>query len=211
MWFMPFLLRATPQQDLDERSLRSEANLTVTGHSRDTPDQTPDATKTPQRLASDPPSGQSARVGRGRHYGGVARRARSVSVGVIAIGTLLLVSCGSDEPSAFAEREKLPDCGSLPDRGFDAPMSTEETEALNCLQSAAASGDSAEMSYAFLTTEGDPMRYWLRVKGGSVEMFEHSDDSFGSKGWTYFASCDLAVSELVALPLPERCGKGLKL
>src|SRR5207342_2885229 len=42
---MPFLLRATPRQDLAGRSLRSEANLTAAGHSRDTPDQTPDATK----------------------------------------------------------------------------------------------------------------------------------------------------------------------
>jgi len=137
--------------------------------------------------------------------------ARSLTVGVIVVGALLSVSCGSDEPHAFAEREKLPDCGSLPDRGFDASMSAAETEALDCVRSAAASGGSAEMSYAFLTTEGDPMRYWLRVKGGSVEMFEHSDDSFGSKGWTYFASCDLEVSELVALPLPERCGEGSKL
>ena len=42
---MPFLLRATPRQDPAGRSLRSEVNLTVTGHSRDTPDQTPDATE----------------------------------------------------------------------------------------------------------------------------------------------------------------------
>jgi hypothetical protein len=90
-------------------------------------------------------------------------------------------------------------------------MSAAEIEALDCLRSAAKSGASAEMSYAFLTTEGDPVRYWLRVKGGPVEMFEHSDDSFGPSGWTYFASCDIAVSELVALPLPERCGEGSKL
>jgi hypothetical protein len=44
MWLMPFLLRATPRLDLAGQSLRSEANLTVTGHSRDTPDQTRNAT-----------------------------------------------------------------------------------------------------------------------------------------------------------------------
>lgn len=59
---MPFLFRATPRQDLAGRSLRSEANLAAAGHSGDTPDQTHDATKTPQRLASDSQSGQSARV-----------------------------------------------------------------------------------------------------------------------------------------------------
>jgi hypothetical protein len=90
-------------------------------------------------------------------------------------------------------------------------MSAAETEALDCLRTAAKSEGSAEMSYAFLTTEGDPIRYWLRVTGGSVEMFEHSDDSFGSRGWKYFASCDIAVSKLVALPLPELCGEGSKL
>lgn len=44
MWLMPFLLRATPRLDLADWSVRSEANLTATGHSRDTPGQTHDAT-----------------------------------------------------------------------------------------------------------------------------------------------------------------------
>ena len=57
---MPFLLRATPRQDLADWSLRSEVNLTVTGHSRDTPDQTPDATEHRLVVASHPPSGHSA-------------------------------------------------------------------------------------------------------------------------------------------------------
>ena len=139
------------------------------------------------------------------------RMAGPLSVGAMAVGALLLVACGSDQPHAFAARNKLPGCGSLPDRRFDAPMSAAETEALDCLRTAAKSGGSAEMSYAFLTTEGDPIRYWLRVHGGSVEMFEHSDDSFGTRGWKYFASCNIAVSELVALPLPELCGEGSKL
>ena len=47
---MPFLLRATPRQDLAGRSVRSEANLTAAGHSRDTPDQTHDATKSSNAL-----------------------------------------------------------------------------------------------------------------------------------------------------------------
>src|SRR5829696_6578470 len=46
---MPFLLRATPRQDLARRSVRSEANLTVAGHSRDTPGQASDATDHPPR------------------------------------------------------------------------------------------------------------------------------------------------------------------
>src|SRR5262245_25932405 len=46
---MPFLLRATPRPDLAEWSLRSKANLTAAGHSRDTPDQTLDATEHPPR------------------------------------------------------------------------------------------------------------------------------------------------------------------
>jgi len=139
------------------------------------------------------------------------RRARSLSVGAVAVGALLLVACGSDAPQAFAARNKLPSCGSLPDRSFDAPMSAAETKALDCLRTAAKSGGSAEMSYAFLTTEGDPIRFWLGVNGGSVEMFEHSDDSFGTKGWQYFASCDIAFPKLVALPLPELCSEGSKL
>lgn len=44
MGLLPFLLRATPRLDLADWSLRSEVNLTVTGHSRDTPDQTRNAT-----------------------------------------------------------------------------------------------------------------------------------------------------------------------
>src|SRR5215211_4466844 len=59
---MPFLLRATPRQGLAGRSVRSEANLTVAGHSRDTPGQAPDATDTRLVVASHPPSGQSARL-----------------------------------------------------------------------------------------------------------------------------------------------------
>lgn len=35
--------RATPGQDVDRRSVRSQANLTAAGHSRGTPDQNPDA------------------------------------------------------------------------------------------------------------------------------------------------------------------------
>src|SRR3954447_18729587 len=57
---MPFLLRATPRQDLAGWSLRSEVNLTVTGHSRDTPDQTPDATEHRHVVAPRPPSGHYA-------------------------------------------------------------------------------------------------------------------------------------------------------
>ena len=57
---MPFLFRATPRQDLAGWSLRSEANLTAAGHSRDTPDQTPDATEHRPVVAHHPPSG---------HYG----------------------------------------------------------------------------------------------------------------------------------------------
>ncbi len=44
MWLMPFLLRATQRLDLTGWPLRSEVNLAVTGHSRDTPGQTPNAT-----------------------------------------------------------------------------------------------------------------------------------------------------------------------
>jgi hypothetical protein len=44
MWLLPFLLRATPRLDLTGWPLRSEVNLSVTGHSRDTPGQTPNAT-----------------------------------------------------------------------------------------------------------------------------------------------------------------------
>ena len=57
---MPFLLRATPRQDLAGWSLRSEANLTVAGHSRDTPDQTPDATEHRPVATSHPQSGHYA-------------------------------------------------------------------------------------------------------------------------------------------------------
>src|SRR5688572_30267946 len=62
MGLMPFLLRATPQQDLAGQPLRSKVNLTVTGHSRDTPDQTRDATKHRNVLAPHPPSGHYALV-----------------------------------------------------------------------------------------------------------------------------------------------------
>ena len=56
---MPFLLRATPRQDLAGQSDRSEANLTAAGHSRHTPDQTPDATKHRHVVAPHPPSRHS--------------------------------------------------------------------------------------------------------------------------------------------------------
>src|SRR4051794_40762944 len=46
---MPFLLRATPRQDLAGWSLRSEANLTAAGHSRDTPGPVPRRYGTPPR------------------------------------------------------------------------------------------------------------------------------------------------------------------
>lgn len=84
---MPFLLRATPRQDLAAWTVRSEVNRTATGHSRDTPGQILDATNTPQRLASDPPSGQSALV---RVTG---RCLAAIVLGVAAIG---LVGCDGD-------------------------------------------------------------------------------------------------------------------
>jgi hypothetical protein len=51
-----FLLRATPRHDLAGWTLRAEANLTAAGHSRDTPDQTPDPTQHRHVVASHPPS-----------------------------------------------------------------------------------------------------------------------------------------------------------
>src|SRR5829696_3383742 len=59
---MPFLLRATPRQDLAGQSVRPEANLTAAGHSGDSPDQTLDATKHRPVVAPHPPSGQSGRT-----------------------------------------------------------------------------------------------------------------------------------------------------
>ena len=91
------------------------------------------------------------------------------------------------------------------------PCPSQKPAALDCLRTAAKSGASVEMSYAFLTTDGDPIRYWLRVSGGSAEMFEHSEDLFGAKGWKFFASCSIAVSELIVRPLTELCGEGSKL
>jgi hypothetical protein len=125
---------------------------------------------------------------------------------------LLFASCGDDEPHAIETRAKLTACGSLPDRRMDAPASEAELRALECLRSAAQTGGTAEVSYAFLTTEGDPIRYWLRVlDDGSVEMYEHSMDSFGPSGWRYFATCDIAVSDLVSMPPPGGCGDGFEL
>jgi hypothetical protein len=136
---------------------------------------------------------------------------RSWILGAVTVGSLLVTACGSGQPDSFAKRDKLPGCGELPDGHISAPLSVVEKEALACMRSAAKSGRAAELSYAFLTTEGDPIRYWLRVRvGGSVEMFEYSKDSFGPSGWTYFASCDIAVAELVALPSPDACGRGSK-
>ena len=125
---------------------------------------------------------------------------------------LLLASCGADEPRAFTSREKLPTCGSLPARRRDAPISADEQQALECLRSAFQAGSSAEANYAFLTTEGDPIRFWIRIVDRvHIEMYEHSSDSFGEAGWRYFPSCEIATADLASLPLSETCGNGSKI
>jgi hypothetical protein len=93
-WLMPFLLRATPQLDPADWSLRSEVNLTVTGHSRDTPDQTHNATETPQRLAPHPPSG---------HYALVHLRTAAV------IALLFVTACDSDSTGSVTTLTEVTD------------------------------------------------------------------------------------------------------
>jgi hypothetical protein len=129
---------------------------------------------------------------------------------VLALATI--AGCGDDQPDVFASREQLPACGSFPDRRPDAPLTAAEQNGLDCVRAALAAGTGAELSYAFLTTEGAPVRYWLRVlPGGAVEMYEHSSDTNGPSGWTRYTSCTITEAELATPPLPGPCASSARL
>ena len=84
--------------------------------------------------------------------------------------------------SMFKYREPLPSCGTI-------ARDSRGSEAWSCLQDAADSGTGAEMTQEFQTREGAPIRVYLRVSHGEMEIFtDNSEDSLrGYPAWTYEA------------------------
>ena len=105
----------------------------------------------------------------------------------------------------------LPNCGTIGAHQPNKPITAADRAVISCLIEAKSSGAKAEMSFTRLSTEGDPIRYWIRVLGSNtVEQFEHSSDSFGEKGW-FVSECAGVSTDPTDYPLPTGCGERKKL
>ena len=82
--------------------------------------------------------------------------------------------------SMFKYREELPSCGTI-------ELDSRGPDAWSCLQDAADSGTGAELTHELQTPEGDPIRVYLRVSHGQLEIFtDNSQDQVsGDPAWTY--------------------------
>lgn len=88
--------------------------------------------------------------------------------------------------SMFDNRSPLPSCGTIEgdDRG---------EAAWQCLQDAAdQQGNGAELVRIGITDEGDPIRTYIRVSYGAMEIYtDNSEDKFrGDPAWT-FQACSI--------------------
>ncbi|ABS04309.1 hypothetical protein Krad_2841 [Kineococcus radiotolerans SRS30216 = ATCC BAA-149] len=103
------------------------------------------------------------------------------------------LSAGGRAPAAFRERSPLPQCASITVPQAQ-PIPTALTE---CLLSAGAQREGAEVLVTSLTTEGDPIETYYRVRPGEgVEVFtDATADSFGSGEWSHDRCPDVAALE----------------
>ncbi|MEH3156699.1 MAG: hypothetical protein PGN29_15695 [Gordonia paraffinivorans] len=100
-------------------------------------------------------------------------------------------------PLEFTSRTALPSCGSA--TAEDAASSASDVlldSAMDCLNRARASLG-AEFRSTTITTEGDPITTYYRVRPRTidVEVFvDHTRDAFSSAGWTHYTCPAIAVS-----------------
>ncbi|WP_205708572.1 hypothetical protein [Kineococcus siccus] len=93
-------------------------------------------------------------------------------------------------PPAFRERSALPQCPPITlSQGQTVPADLEE-----CLLSADAQREGAEVVVTSPTIEGDPIKTYFRaLPGGGLEVFTDSTaDSFGSEAWSHIRCADVA-------------------
>ena len=116
---------------------------------------------------------------------------------LLAIGTgawvVWQLSAGGRAPAAFRERSAVPRCAPI-----TVPQAQPVPTALkDCLLSAGAQREGAEVLLTSLTTEGDPIKTYYRVlPGEGVEVFtDATADSFGSGEWSHDRCPDVAALE----------------
>ena len=103
----------------------------------------------------------------------------------------------SRPPSEFTSRAIFPSCGSTAakDAGFSV-VDVLPDSAMDCLNRARAQRGAGFQSTT-ITTEGDPITTYYRVRPGTadVEVFvDKSRDPFSSNGWSHYTCTAIVVS-----------------
>jgi len=115
---------------------------------------------------------------------------------VLATG-ITVVGCGGDgPPTAFEDRSNVPSCGEVTVTPY--PETGAAPHEFDCLRTAAASGDSAELEITSGTVEGDPITTWLRVLDAErTEIFiDNSEDEFrGEAAWVRYECPSLTFDD----------------
>ena len=100
----------------------------------------------------------------------------------------------SDAPEEVRNGDAANTCGEFAlDQGDGVP-----TEAVDCLSTALASQQEAELAWTLPTTEGDPLVYFAFVGGGNDEVTVITTNAFDSYGgdptWTSTSCADVRVA-----------------
>lgn len=119
----------------------------------------------------------------------------------------LLVGCSPSMPQQVAERVDLPDCGTgevyAPPR--QGPSDTEDasTAGFECLASAHANQEPAELEFVLLGTEGQRYTAILQtLDNGTVDYFREWDG-----GWEVQTGCEEFGIDEIGFPWVEQCAQ----
>lgn len=113
----------------------------------------------------------------------------------------IAAGCADTTPRAFTGRTALPSCGEVERSPLAVPVSPDRQAALDCFATARTSRQAAEIVINGFSTEGDPMKYWVRtLTDGTAEYWSHS------KGGWYYAACASLMLDAAGYPTPAECG-----
>jgi hypothetical protein len=131
---------------------------------------------------------------------------RLVRLVATVLVALTVTGCGHGEPGAFRARPALRSCGVVDRRPNAVGADAANAVASDCFAAARMAVAAAEIELVFSTTEGAPIRHWLRTfSDGTVEQFEHvSGDQFGAASWTV-VRCAAITIDRAGNPTPTGC------
>jgi len=172
-----------------ERALRATSGMTVKSDVAEVP---------PRLLAHEHDAGMDSRVADApliRPVSFVAALLVALLLFAVGMGAWVVwqLRVGARAPAALQERSVLPQCTPITvPQGRPVPAALQD-----CLLSASAQREGAEVLLTSLTTEGDPIKTYYRVlPDAGVEVFtDATADSFGSGEWRHDRCPDVAALE----------------